>query len=410
MSETSSILEVSSDRNSDVYLPVGLMHDSSSRMSSAALTPMVWLGLDSFHYTGGEKVTGEIMLNLPVDTPAGKLILRSRGYEDVKVYHKQIGKKHSRHARNIIYEYENLIHEWDNTITLGQYVFPYTFKLPHYVPSTFHFQGEDSNNNTLKAKIVYEITIDFEVVSDRTKNLRDGKRILVSSQLNNGLVNVSAENNEVISGCISNKGVTTLRLIVLNEEHAVVNGNISYRLETNNSKCSARINQVTSYVSLIVELNLEGQRYRYGRVLSHVSKEISIPPNAENIIDKEYEYTAEIRLPGDDQNPSSVETPLIYCRYSIDAILYYNLACKDITSLISLPVYINPRNYKDEENPKLPSSWDPKEHPIVNMTIEGQKVKPTQIDEQSTILRSSGMWSTSSPSLFHWNSDSMAEF
>lgn len=409
MTDKGSVFELSSDCTSDGSISATFIH-SRGRISSTTLTPMVWLGLDCFHYVGGERVTGEIMLNLPADTQPGKLILRSRGYEDVKIYTKQLGKKDCRHGRNIIYEYENLIYAWDSTIASGQYVFPYTFKLPHYVPSSFHFKGEESSNTILQAKIVYEATIDFEVPSDSNKNLRDGKRILVRSQLNNGLVNISAENNEMIVGCMSSKGVTTLRLIVLNEDHSIVDGDLKYRLEPNNSRCAAGINQVTSYVSLIVEVNLEGKRYRYGRILSHVSKSISIPPNAENIIDKELEYTAELRLPGPDQNPSTVETPLIYCRYTIEAMLYYDLACKDIISTITLPVYINPRNYKDKVNPKLPSKWDPKEHPIVNMTIECQKALASQIDEQSTELKSSGMWSTSSPSLKHWNSDSMAEF
>lgn len=404
-----SIFEAASDCASNVSNSSTFTHNARGRVSSATFTPMVWLGLDCFHYVGGERVTGEIMINLPADTAPGQLLLKSRGYEEVKVYTGDKGMKSCKQARNTIYEYQNLIHAWDETILSGQYVFPYTFKLPHFVPSSFNFKGEDSNNNLLKAKIVYEASIEFLVPSDCNKNMKDTKRILVRSQLNNGLVNVSAENNEVIVGCMGRKGVTTLRLIVLNEDHGVIDGTLRYRLEPNNSKCSGRINQVTSYVSFIMEINIEGKSYRYARVLSHSTKDVAIEPYTPTILDQQYEYTADIRLPGSEQNSSTVETPLIHSRYSIEAIVYYQLSCKEITATVSLPVYINPRNYKDKVKPKLPSKWDPKEHPIVNMTIGGNNIKPCHIDEHSTVLQSTGMWSTSSPSLANWNSDSMAE-
>jgi hypothetical protein len=99
---------------------------------------MLFICLDKLYYIAFERVSGEIVLNVPHSMPPCELVLASSGKELLKVYETPGSPVYS-DSKKALYRLESTIAKWENELSAGQYVFPFTFKLPEYVPSTFNF-------------------------------------------------------------------------------------------------------------------------------------------------------------------------------------------------------------------------------------------------------------------------------
>lgn len=355
--------------------------------SVASMTPLVFVVLDCVYYTAGERVTGEILLNVPADTPPGILVLRSSGEEETIVYTGPRNHENKHEAKNKVFDFESKLYEWETHVKEGQYVFPFTFKLPCFAPSTFYFSGEDSSGNYLKGSIAYTISAEFQVPSDSTKSLRHSRQLLIRSTQTRGKVNVCTESAELVpSCCFISKGVTNLKLSVKGEEHSTVEGTVKYKLEPDNSACNAAINQVTGIITLQIDMIMRDRTFTYSKVLSNMSRAAWISARSNLVFEKDFEYCAELKIPGDFQNPATVDTPLIKSKYVIEVILFYDISCGNKPISIALPIYVLPRNLISRETPSLPRNWEPQEHTIVNLVVDDRTSSGNYSDRMAEIV------------------------
>jgi hypothetical protein len=117
---------------------------------------LLFVQLDKLYYQAFERVSGELILSVPNNLPPCELVLFSAGKEYLKVYEDSSSTAY-KDSKKIIYKLESTISRWEEGLMEGQYIFPFTFKLPEYVPSTFHFQGDDTNGAYIVANIKYKI-------------------------------------------------------------------------------------------------------------------------------------------------------------------------------------------------------------------------------------------------------------
>jgi len=327
--------------------------------------------LDCVHYVAGDRVTGELLLSLPQALPGGSLVLLSSGLEEVCIYDRE-RKNARKEAFSQVYKLEQTVSEWEDLTPSGQYVFPFTFKLPQYCPATFSFQGDDQQGNFMKGDITYSISAELRVDDSPHLTLRHSRPMLVRNYQSHEKVNANCELDHVVTGCCwRSKGRTHLKLSVKNEEHCVVAGNVKFKLDPDNSHCSVPINHITGIITQEVVFMLPGSaQNRFERTICNISRATWISPSTSIVYEKDFEYFAELLMPSADLNPSSNDTPLIHCCYDVEAKVHYDLSCGDPEASIVLPLHVDPRNSLERLEPALPKNWAPVENSILNMMVE----------------------------------------
>lgn len=339
--------------------------------------PVLFVILDCVYYVAGDRVTGEILMNMPYDYPASTLHLRSGGAEEIHLFD---GPTHSRSTNHSaeVYSLASEVKEFSDGVPAGQYVYPFTFKLPHHSPSTFSFSG-DVQSCFVKACIEYFCTAELVVNSEETLNLKHTRPILVRSRKAKNKVNESVETVHVVPGCCcTTKGRTRLKLTIKNEEHSISGGTVKYKLDPDNSQCSAAINHVTGITSITLSFNFPVRTLRLRKELSTISRATWLSASTSMIYEKDFEYTADLKQAQEDWNLSSNEGALITCEYNVEVLIHFDVAFKQVPATIGLPLLVNPKNIYSKEEPNLPQEWAPREVSIVNFMVETKRTGSTE--------------------------------
>ena len=119
---------------------------------------MVFIVMDKLYYLAGERVSGEILINAPNYVQPCNLYFMSYGKEYVKVFENP-GLPKFEESENTVFQLDNKMLVWEEGLEPGQYVYPFTFKLPLYCPSTFNFEGDGTAGEYIVANIKYKIKI-----------------------------------------------------------------------------------------------------------------------------------------------------------------------------------------------------------------------------------------------------------
>jgi len=328
--------------------------------------PLAFIALDCYYYVAGEKVTGELLLNLPRDIPPAKLVFTSKGYEQVIVIDPGSRSTSHQQASSEIYALNNTVGEWTHGLEAGQYVYPFTFKLPHFAPATFFYSGDDSKGNLVKAQICYEMGLKLEVPSKPELNLSHSREFGVRNKYTRGKPSPSIELTEHISGCCwRNLGGTRFKLSVAGDAHSQVDQELKYKLEPDNSQCSAPINHVTGQVQMQVQFALNSGTISLTKTLSRISRPTWISANTSLVFEKDFEYSTELKFGSEEMNPSSNHSPLIKVMYTVEVFVYYDIRCKREPTSIRLPLHVDPKTRRVREEPALPRPWEPLESKIL---------------------------------------------
>ena len=347
-------------------------HDVISALRSPVHSmSSLFVVLDCVHYVAGDRVTGELLLSLPQVLPGAALVLLSSGLEEICVY-ERVKKDERKEAFSQVYKLEQTIGEWGDVTPAGQYVFPFTFKLPQYCPATFSFQGDDLRGNFMKGDISYSVSAELRVKDSPHLTLRHSRPMLIRNYQSYEKVNASMEIDHIVMGCCcTSKGRTHLRLTVKNEEHCSVSGSVKFKLDPDNSHCSVPINHITGIITQEILFMLPGcPESRYQRTICSISRATWISPSTSIVYEKDFEYFSELMMPTSDSNPSSNETPLIISRYLIEAKVHYDLTCGDPEASILLQLHVDPKNTLERLEPALPKTWNPVENAIMNIVVE----------------------------------------
>jgi hypothetical protein len=93
----------------------------------------------------------------------------------------------------------------------GKHVYPFTFKLPLYAPSSFKFSGADENRNYISAEIEYVITAKLKTVSGAKVIFEDSRKMNVRNRNANGKASYEQASNHAVKGCCVSKGITAIK-------------------------------------------------------------------------------------------------------------------------------------------------------------------------------------------------------
>lgn len=348
-----------------------LITDVKRRSSNLSGTEnFIHLILDNTSYTAGERVTGEILLN--ISEPVSKSILKffARGIEQISVFNLNDSTFTTTTESQEIFSIDQQMVEWDLAVPLGQYVFPFNFKLPPYCPSSFYYSGEDLNRNCIKAEVFYFISIkilsteNFIILS--TSKIIDIKSISVLEK-----PSPNVETSAVITWCCSSRGRTNFELAVLNRTHCEVDKEVKFKLYPNNSDCTAAIIHVTASIVMELKVMIKNREFRIAKRLCEINRPAWISGNTSLIYDKDFEFACCLTSNSEEQNPSSNKTPLIQCEYYIEIKVFYNIKFLKTPVVITLPFYVCPKATSKFEN-KLPQPWNPVESSIFSFNIESK--------------------------------------
>lgn len=348
-----------------------LIHQSSNATTSSHSTSLLFVVLDSLYYTAGEKINGEILLNIPYDYPESTLKLISRGTEKIKVS--------TNSKTNIIYSLESSVKTWDKMTPAGQYIFPFTFKLPAFSPATFNYVGEDEQGIELMGEVTYEVICTLDFPSDEERNMTHSRNINVRNTMSKTQSNIIWENNELIKGmCCSSKGTTFFKVSVKRDQHPQTDSLVMFKLETDNNNCSASISKIKSQIKMEFELNLEGRTYNSFVVFNKNSKDTWISSARSSfVMEKELEFESGIFFePG--INPSTSNTGNILCRYFIEFYVEYDAKLKNPVCL-KIPMHVDPKFNDLRENPNVPENWSPRESPVYSAFVDESMSKNSQV-------------------------------
>ena len=232
----------------------------------------VFLVLDCFSYTAGEKVTGEILFNISEHIPKSVLKFQSRGIEEIHIFDSKDRSKIIDEEIKEIFVLDTIMMEWETEIPIGQSVFPFNFKIPNYCPSTFYYSGEDANGFYVKAEVFYHVSVKL-ITSDCESSLSHSRIIIIKNNFALERPGPTVEaTSDVIGCCYSNKGNTHFQLSVGNTDHCQVDGQIKYKLFLDNANCNASINHVIGNIILEFYVHTKKGQYKIIKNLSEVDR------------------------------------------------------------------------------------------------------------------------------------------
>lgn len=326
----------------------------------------VFIELDYTKYVAGERVTGEILLNIPTAIEGCQLRLASGGFEEIELYNKSMELLIQ--DRREIFSISSTIKTWNDITPSGQHIFPFSFKIPPFAPATFVYEGYDQIKKFLKANIEYFIQVKLETLNGFVLKLNDTKELLIFNRMHRSNPEYSIETQELLTSCcFMKKGLTRVMLRVSNSEHPYVSGNSKFHLRVDNKQSSTRLD--TLEIIVIMELLLgTGLNSKFD-----FSSQVEIarhfrPFSVQAGIEQGLESSIHLNFP-EELNPSCNSSVLIQCSYKLEVLLNYNVRCKKAPILITLPLHINPKTRLQRDKMKMPENWKPQEYSIYNLHV-----------------------------------------
>jgi len=361
---------------------LNIINDPRRSFGGSTLESFIFLVLDCYSYTAGEKVTGEILLMIAEPLDKACLKIQSKGQEKVTVYSSKDRSQILLDETRDVFILDTKVENWEPGLPTGHYVFPFNFKLPAYSPASFYYSGDDVVGNYVKAEVIYSLTIKLEI--NNSPGLSHMRIVHVKNIGSLEKPGPSLEATASISSCcFSNKGTTDFQLSVGNTDHCQVDGEVMYKLIPNNTLCKAPINQVVGTVLMEMEVHTKKGSFQIYRKLSEVDRATWISAFTSLIYERDFEYHSDLKVASDELNPCTNHSALIRCEYIVEVIVYYDIAFIREPIVIRLPFHVNPKiNYR-KEDPNLPFNWNPIESSIYNFIVETQiesTVFPLQIN------------------------------
>ena len=338
--------------------------------STISREDFVFIVLDCYSYTAGEKITGEILLNIADPLPGGSLKFQATGIEEISVYDPKERLKIIAEESSEIFAIDCPLQDWEAQIDAGQYVFPFTLKIPSHSPSTFYFSSQDQRGFYVKAAIRYSIVVLLTSVNTLF-SLSHKRDLLIKNKSALGRPGSAIESVESVHGCCASKGTTGLKLSVINTDHCEVDCEVRFKLEPDNSMCRVPINQVISKVTVEFTATTRRGEFKIIQNLANIDRAAWIGAFSNRIYEKDFEYATSLKL-GEIGNASSNATPLIRCVYFVEVLIFYDMYFRKEPISIVLPFHVNPNNNIPKQMPKLPNNWDPVESSIFAFSTEGR--------------------------------------
>ena len=333
----------------------------------------------------GTVVTGKIYVQINQQYPAYKLKLKIKGKEKWKWYEQKSREmrdgdrvwtewyedKHDEDHN--VFEYEDNIYKFSvGYIPPGQYVFPFSFVLPHDCPSTAYFTGDQKATASIK----YKCKGVFEA-QDHTpfKDIKYKCKLVVRQVPSQVYANLSCEQDKEIYKwwCCCSQGVTRLRALF--EKNAYTSVEVARALiSINNWDCSAKVNSIVFQLKQIVRLSTD--HHNYLRTYKILSKNFpGLEPN-EQIENKELQinlaeskqtyqrYDGEKKLDQDEIQLAEFIQPTtsgrwLNIQYQLEIKQKFEGTCCSDNPHCSLAMFLQPPYLPSYGQMAAPNDWDP---------------------------------------------------
>lgn len=160
--------------------------------------------LDASSVVAGDRIGGEIQIRSTIIGCA--VVFKSSGIEKVII---SGGKDNHKAHKSIIYAFEK---ELTTKTQEADEVFPFSFKLPAFAPSSMSFNDTDNNEQRIKAKVTYIITAS---IMYENKLLKEKKvNLIVHSARIRDQSEKSQETSRPLTCCICfTRGIASMSII-----------------------------------------------------------------------------------------------------------------------------------------------------------------------------------------------------
>lgn len=323
--------------------------------------PYLFISLDNEFYVAGDRLQGEIMLEVPNGLGPASVQISAQGIEEVHVFHQS---QHISQSTNKVFSLNSQLKNWES-LGKGHFLLPFSFKIPVHSPPTFYYSGQDPSGKFIKAQVSY--TISGKLLY-KNEEISYSRAFVIRDKESRSSPHVSTESTELVAGiCCSNKGSSTFKLEVTSENHPIANTFINYKLTPDNGNCAAPINQVIAEIVMEIEVTSGEKTYIIRNTVSSVPRITWIAAFTSMIFEKDFEFTGELKSGGDELNAASIDTNFIKCRYLVEVKVHYDLQFRKEPACVWLKFFVNPNESNTKDVPKLPLGWSPLSEPVVSL-------------------------------------------
>ena len=313
----------------------GSSHTEAKELDPSTL--FLYFKLEYCYYRAGDKINGEVLLNIPKELPPSKLRFESTGYEYAAV---TTLDNLLFNYKNEIFHMDSIINTWEEKTLSGQFNFPFSFNLPYFAPATFDFSSKNKDSCLLEGKIWYEVIVTLE--SENETILTDKLPIVILNNKDRCEIHAGLTTDSLTTCCCIKKGKTELSLQQSIERHPSYGDNVQFRLEVDWKNSNGKIVEIKGAVVYHLQLQIPGDKtYEFSCKLCNFSPSSSFISQFDKIhTTSEFEVDIKGNF---GNNVTTNATGMIDSRFVAEASVFYNLGFTRHVSTVFVPLHVNPK-------------------------------------------------------------------
>jgi Arrestin (or S-antigen), N-terminal domain len=314
------------------------------------------------HYTAGDRVNGELMLNIISDIASSKLIIKSFGYETLSVK-KPLSEE--LFYSNLVFDTNSVIYTWDSFTPSGQYNFPFTFKLPYFAPASFHFKSYDKDENLVECKVYYEVQAELETNGGAI--ITDIIPIIIYNNKDRGTIVPSNSVNSLNTCCCIKKDDFFISLQQSINENPRFGEKVKFSLEMILKKHKNKFINIKGVVMYRLQLQLPGDKaYEFVYKISDFYPLNSfLMPNSWTKGSVEFEILVDGTF---GHSVSSNSTGMINSEYTAEAFIENSSGLIKRATTVTVPLHVNPKITQPRQF-LASSEWCPSEKSVYSFFL-----------------------------------------
>eukprot|EP00357_Protocruzia_adherens_P011743 CAMPEP_0114985582 /NCGR_PEP_ID=MMETSP0216-20121206/7943_1 /TAXON_ID=223996 /ORGANISM="Protocruzia adherens, Strain Boccale" /LENGTH=470 /DNA_ID=CAMNT_0002347907 /DNA_START=2253 /DNA_END=3665 /DNA_ORIENTATION=- len=327
----------------------------------------VYVEADQPYFVGGQIVSGKIHVDIRKPFPGNQLCLKVVGDEITRWRQRVRGRERRRNhgrRRRINQGYKSMlsfripIMNWQSeTIPVGQYVFPFSFKLPKPLPGSFSYEQKKH----ICAKVTYRMVamIDPTSPKSKVKPLHYSLPLVIREDI--APQDIRADSQEDVKHFYNlglfEAGSTSLRCTVQKNAFPS-NERIDATLAIDNTKCNSDLKELS--VKVIQEIRMKSNDGVERTIVNSLEKKKFEGPKKRMQVDREISI-----LLGGHYNQNSTYGTALTCQYYLqvktkpDSMLCFSKGPK-----VKIPIRIFANELKPQVmEVQAPKDWQPKVFP-----------------------------------------------
>lgn len=317
------------------------------------------LSLDSNYFVAGDRLTGEVLLNNTCQ--ASSIILKSFGFE--KVILSRAGEEDRKYLNPIYSLSEELAKPQDL-----QAVYPFSFSIPKFAPSTFQFSDTDHSGLHILAEVSYSLEV--SLIHNNKPISQDSMQLTIYNKDHRLITPQSIDFNSALSSCwCIPRGSSQISIESFDKSQVSTKDIKKYKIiitsEANNNLAS-----VIAQVVFDVCFTLPGEKnINCRKIVSRLVPNIeSIKRNSDLLNKLEFSFEADLANAGIGQSPSSNKSVLFCSSFTTQIFGVYSVGFRSKRAEAEVKLHVNPDVTKFEKV-LPPDNWEPVEYHLKSLMI-----------------------------------------